>query len=395
MDMTEETSGARSSSFLATRQGRHLTILGGLAILSVVAAIWAVTSSQQATTLAFETFRFFPDLEKQSETLGEVVITSKDEGTVRLSLNDSKTKWITPDKHNFPVKTEQLRGLLISLLETEAIERKTSRADWHELLGLVDPSDGGTGVRVQLKDFSGNIFGDLIVGDNVGFGAIGSQGTRYVRRGDEDQTYVARGDLAVNKEINDWIVRDVVDLFRERVKKVLVKPTEGPSYTLLRKTPSDENFVVENIPAGREVLSETTPNQLGSALANVKFDDVRPAADFDFSKGAQITYETFDGLKTTVLALKLGEDHWISVSADLLPEDITPNAEPDAETPPDPSSGLKSRKEVEAEAALIASKTKGWAFQIPSWKGDAFQRDLESMLKPLESETDGDVDEAP
>ncbi len=361
----------------------------------LVAAIWAVTSSREATTAQFEAFPFFPDLVEQSQNLGEVVITSKENGVVRVVLSDDKTRWVAPDKHNFRVKGEEVQGLLVSLLEAEAVEAKTARADWHELLGLVDPSEGGDGVRVQLKNQSGEVFGDLIIGNNVGFGAVGSLGSRYVRRADEDQTYVARGDLAVKQELNDWIIRDVIDLFRDRVSTVSVVPADGAPYALSRQTASDENFALEAIPDGREILSEATPNQLGAALANVKFDDVRPAADFDFSKGAQITYKTFDGLQVKIAALKLAEDLWITVSVDLLPEDVSPGAENTEGAAPDPSTGLNSRDEVEAEAALLASRTNGWAFQIPSWKGDAFQRDLESMLKPLESDIDGEVSEAP
>ncbi len=386
---------SNNASFFASRQGRHLSILGGVAVVLVIAAFWAVSSSREAVQSDFEPFPFFPDLEKQAEDLAEVTITSQEDGVVRLLLSDDRTKWIAPDKNKFPVKTDELRGLLVDLLNAEAVEEKTARADWHELLGLEDPTSAGDGVRVQLKNSKGEMFGDLIIGHNVGAGAVGADGARYVRRGGEDQTYVARGDLSVKRELNDWIVRDVIDLFRERVSKVSVQPLDGPAFLLTRATPQDENFVLPNVPDGREILSETTPNQLGSALANVKFDDVRPAADFDFSKAAQIVYETFDGLKVTVSALQIAEDHWISVSADLLPIDIVPSPDGETTDEPDPASGLKSRQDVEAEAAQIASSTKGWAFQIPSWKGDAFQRDLESMLKPLPSDTDGVVEDTP
>ncbi len=386
-----------TSPALKTRQSRHLMILGGLTVITVIAAIYTVVSSREAVTSQFEPFVFFPDLEKQvEENIAEVAITSKDDGVVRLVLNDSRSKWTAPDKHGFPVKTDELRGILISLLEAEAVEAKTARADWHDLLGLEDPTADGNGIKVEVKDKAGNAFADLIIGDNVGFGAVGSEGARYVRRVNEDQTYVARGDLAVKTDINEWIVRDVVDLFRERVAKVTIEPTDGPAYVLSRATTEDANFALANIPDGREVLSDTAPNQLGSALANVKFDDVRPAADFDFSKGAQLSYETFDGLKISIAALKLGEDHWISVSGELLPAPADgASGEAEESEAPDAASGLKSREDVEAEAAGIASSTSGWAYQVPSWKGDVFQRDLESLLKPLDSDTDGAVEDAP
>ncbi len=383
--MTSNDPQAQSPSFFGTRQGRHILILGALTVLMVVAAIYAVSSERQATTANFEPFVFFPDLEDQAEFLREVIITSKDDGVVRMEW-DGSSKWFAPEKFNFAVKVEEIRGLLIQLLETEAIEAKTARADWHEMLGLVDPAQGGAGVKVELKNADGDIFGALIVGDSVGVGAPGSDGARYVRRAGENQTYVARGDLSVKQDINDWLDRNVVDLFRERVEKVAVTPLDGAPFVLSRATASDENFALNSVPEGRELLSDTTPNQLGSALANVKFDDVRPATDFDFSKGAQLAYETFDGLRLSIAALKLGDDHWVQVSADLLPESVVPSGGESTAQPVDPSTGLKSREDVEAEAALIVSRTAGWAYRIPSWKGDALQRDLESMLKPLEDD---------
>ena len=70
------------------------------------------------------------------------------------------------------------------------------------------------------------------------------------------------------------------------------------SFAVLKTSPEQTNYTVENLPAGRELLSEYEANGIASVLAGLKFDDVAKAESAvpDPSSMIVATFRTFDGL---------------------------------------------------------------------------------------------------
>jgi hypothetical protein len=283
-----------------------------------------------------------------------------------------------PGKLGYPADVDLVRKTVIALTEIEAVDQRTARRDWHERLGLGLPKSGGSGTIVTLKDSHGAVLAALVSGQAVEGMAASGNTAIYVRRPDEDQTYVALGSYAPQPDQSQWLDKTFLDLARDRVKTVAMKPLKGPSYTVTRAKPADQNFVVgEPLPPGRVLRTEAEPNGVGNALVGATFEDVARAETLDFKNAAHATYLTFDGLTLNVSAIEKDRDFWITVDAVANPQPSAPLA------PGTPASPVPLKPDIGKEASAINHMTAGWAYKVPRYKGVLITAALDDLLKPV------------
>jgi hypothetical protein len=335
---------------------RNLAILGGVTTLFVLLAIVAVW--QQASSLApkFEQRPFFPGLGDRLSQLGEIAITSKG-GTFHVRLNQGK--WAIVEKGGFPADAAQVRSVAVGMAELTTLEPKTSNPEMLNFVGLGAPDKGGNGVEVVLNDAMGKSMADILVGQPQGAAdELGRTGV-YVRRPNENQSWLARGNLTAKPNAADWLDKNVINLARDRIKGASVTPASGPSYNLSRDSKDQQDFKLLDMPARRELSFEGAPDGVGSAILGFDFDDVAKADTLDFSKAAQSVTHTFDGLDVTVKVLTRDKERWAMISA--------------AGTTP----------MTQNEATQINARVGGWAFKLQDSKADQFVATRETLLKPV------------
>src|SRR5262245_20281271 len=132
--------------------------------------------------------RVFPELAAQLNELTGLTLTGHDES---FHLHKTGDTWGMDEKDGHPVRFERLKGLLVGLSELKPLERKTASPALHAKLGLQAPGVEGSGsVQVTVLGAGGAPVADLIVG-HPGPAAR----TRYVRKADEDQTWLVQGEL--------------------------------------------------------------------------------------------------------------------------------------------------------------------------------------------------------
>ena len=196
----------------------------------------------------------------------------------------------------------------------------------------------------------------LKIGDPTG--AVGL----FVRRPNENQSWLARSVLDPRASLSDWLDKHVLDVDRSRIQEVDIDPAGGARFIVARAKPSDADFTLSPLPAGKSVADPSGPDGVAAAITGFGFDDVRSARSLDFSNPAttaRVITKTFDGLKVTTNVLKQGQDYWATVSAEPL----------DANKP-----------DAAKEAALINAHASGWAYKLPAYKGQLFMTTLDSLL---------------
>ena len=174
------------------RRRRNLAILGGITALFVVLAVFAVVQQSRSLAPKFEQRPFFPGLADRLSGLGEVDVTSKS-GTVHLKLTQGK--WVVAERDSFPADLGQIRSAAAGMADLMTVEPKTSRADWLNFVGLSAPDKGGAAVGVKLLDVSGKAMAEVLVGNAQGAADDLGRTMLYVRRPNENQTWLARGSL--------------------------------------------------------------------------------------------------------------------------------------------------------------------------------------------------------
>src|SRR4029077_19505920 len=151
---------------------------------------------------------------------------------------------------------------------------------------------------------------------------------------------------------------NVINIAANRVKGATVTPAMGPAYTLSRDTKDQQDFKLLELPAGRALSFDGSPDGVAGAIVGLSIDDVDKAGSFDFSKTPQSVFHTFDGLDVTVKVATKGMDHWAVIAA----------------------SGMNPATQTEATA--INARLNGFAFKLPEMKMEQLVPAREVLLKP-------------
>ncbi len=342
-----------------SRRNRNLAALGGVAVISMVLAFFALHHRQSMVAPKHEPEVFFPGLARQLNA-GEIThirIASKTGGTFEVAFVPTKG-WVLPGRNNYPASFEQVKTTLVALAAMETIEPKTANPELFHYVNLDAPPEGN-GVEITLTGEKGHVRAALIAGKTEAVGDDNSVGM-FVRRAGENQSWLVKSPAALKASQSDWMDKTVLDVDRDRVTEVQVQPATGPAYSVSRATPKDASFTVSPLPKGRELAYPGSGDSAASVMDDFTFDDIKPAGDFDFSNAARVITRTFDGLRVTVDVTKQGEEYWTRVAA---------SSEPGSQ-------------KAAREALAINAHAAGWAFRLPAYKGASFAAPLETLLKP-------------
>ncbi|MFD2263047.1 DUF4340 domain-containing protein [Lacibacterium aquatile] len=335
-----------------------LLTVSALALIAAIGAGIAVTAKRPGTDFA-RGEKLFANLGSKLDSAASIEITRHDG---RFTLVRKGETWVLPEKGDFPVRPELIRQTLAALTEMETIEAKTAKPELFERLNLNDPADkDAKSIRVAVKDGSGGILADLLIGKRrpgtaTAAGSTGDSQMLYVRKAGENNTWLVQAQIDARASAVDWTSRDLMDITMEDLSKVELTGADGAVLTLSR-APDVKDFTVENVPEGRKAKSGWDVNQLGTTLETLNFEDVQMAdtvsAPVNAAKGR---FESKDGLIVTITLVPNDKDTWALIKAE-------GNAE---------------------KAAPIATKVDGWAFRLPDYKRERLLKTINDVLQPVE-----------
>ncbi|MFW5653155.1 MAG: DUF4340 domain-containing protein, partial [Planctomycetota bacterium] len=329
--------------------------------------------------------------------------------------------WGLADRSLFPIRQDVLRPLVVSVAGLQPIEVKTSKPEYHERLALWNPDPAGDPIEppppdpradprqpppqepaqpTRIRVFGENdaLLADVILGETAL--RNGSRAT-FVRKADEDQTWLASGLVSASTEISHWIERDLFRVERNDVLEMTVRRPDGERYTLVRQDPPTDprlagrpganrpSWVLERLPRGREMGDQFTAESVVGALAFASVIDVQPASEpvpLDVEPGSA-TVVTEDGLELTVTV-------WHRDAFD--PADADSAAPPDpAQTEAIPAAAWVEVKASGEGAEEISTKVEGWRFEVSPSAGRNLLRPLEDLLAEQEEGAEDAADRRP
>lgn len=346
---------------------RNLAIMAGIAVLMVILAALSVWNQSREMAPHYTPRPFFPNLEAEVRDVAHVHLQSS-KGVIDVVFKPEKG-WVIANHDDYPADFDALRQTVLGMAQLETIEPKTARPDWLHYVDLEAPPQG-KGVLISLKGEDGRTLASIVAGKNEDIGDPSGATGLFVREPNTTQTWLVRSTFEPKTDIGDWLQKHVLDVDRSRIEDVDIEPSGGPSYSARRQKPTDDDFWLLNIPAGREIAYTGAADGVGAAIVGFTFDDVRPARNFDFSDQGhawRLITRTFDGLTVTVATIQQGQNYWATIA-----------------TEADPGKPLAQK-----EAREISARTTGWAYKLPQYKGQLFMTSLESLLKPLASAQPG------
>jgi hypothetical protein len=338
---------------------RNLAFLGGAAIVIAALAGFALNQRARDTGPSFVPQPVVPGLADVVNNVGEVMIeTHEDAFHARRTEEGS---WVIVERNNFPANIAMVRSAAVGMSELQALEPRTAQPELLERLGLGARADGSEAIRVVLRDRAGETIGDILIGDNQGVSDPAGLNRIYVRRTGENQAWLARGSITVQPQIGDWLDKNVIEIDREQIRSTRFTPSEGAAYTLARETEDEVNFVLDNVPAGRELSYPGVTYGPATVVSNFTFEDVRLVSEIDFSDATEIVTETFDGLQIIVRVAQESDIAWASLAA---------------------LSDGEAEQQQQADFINLAGH--GWAFQLPEFTAQSFLTTRDSLLAPLD-----------
>jgi hypothetical protein len=404
-----------------------------LAIAAVVAlllAVWAGVGRQPQESMP-ELTALAPGLREGLNDITRVRLTGAASAPI-VTLEKGESGWKVTEKSGYPADIVKVREFLLKLADATLIEQKTADPELHAKLGVEDIAKADAkGALLEIEGLKEPV--KLIIGNYNGQGGDST----FVRRADDNQSWLAKGNFTVDKTSANWLRRDLVDVATNRIEEVAIT-ADGKTLRVFKSKPDDANYTVADIPRGREVSSEFVANGLASVLSGLRFDDVMPAgsAEPGQAKVFDARYRFFDGLEVRAEAWEVdGKDHArFSASVDearaataveaeqakarsqyetakaaaeaeakatadaakpaegdtataAAANAATPAAAPAVpEAPLAVSDPAKDRDErlakLRTEAEEMNKTFEGWTFVIPSFKYANMNKTMDDMLKP-------------
>jgi hypothetical protein len=325
---------------------RQLTILAGLAAISVVATALVLRTS--APTIASDR-RGEPVLPSLVSRANDVTAVTVREGTEALAIERRDNRFVTAES-GFPVKTDTVRELLATSGELRFEEARTSDAARYGDLGLADPETKGsdkdgatlTGKEVIVRA-GGSELADFVVGSRdptVG----GPVGGVFVRLKSGPQTFLARGNVQLPSSRSDWFVAVDLDVKRSEIKKIELSGGGREDVSANAEKPGE--LTLANVPEKR-VADTFKVSRLGTLVESFTFQDVRKATKAA-DDARHMVVDTEDGLRLTFTSVGDIAEGWVQIAA-------AAQAADDAK---------------QAKAKLIASKVDGFDFRLPASQAD-------------------------
>ncbi|MBL8724944.1 MAG: DUF4340 domain-containing protein, partial [Planctomycetes bacterium] len=226
------------------------SFVGGAALLALLAAVVGPKSQRHELALD-EGQAFFPEF-KDPAAATELSVVQFEEATSRILSfqvkKDDKGLWTIPSHGGYPADaTSRMSKAATMFIGLTKGRIAGDRNDEHAKFGVLEPGDQGSvdtkgrGVRVTLKDKTGNTLSDVIVGKEVD----GKFDQRYVRVPGKRHVYVSKltGDLST--KFADWIETDLLKVTAWDTKQIVFDNYKFDQVTR-ETTPGDKLTVAKD-----------------------------------------------------------------------------------------------------------------------------------------------------
>ena len=344
---------------------RSFLVLAALTALAVIAAVLAVIGQPALTTLTKGEESAFQGLAERLNEAGELAVQSN---AARFSIVKTETGWGMKDRAKYPVHFDKVKTALFALSELKLLEAKTGDPARYKRLEVEEPDVAeAQSVRFEIRDDGGESIASGVVGRlNPNLFGDGGGGT-YLRRGKEEQSWLAAGEVTLGKTRNDWLVRDIVDIAAEQVRRAVIRQPDGAEIAVTQEKPDSGEYMLEGIPEGRKLKDTSEAKNLAGGLWRLTFEDVKPAADVEFPENPNLSvYETFDGLKVHIEMTMVDEVVWGRFSATA-----------------EGASG-DNAEEIRKQAEEITARARGWVYELSAGEGERLTTRIEDILEEPE-----------
>jgi len=379
-------------------KSKQLAVIVALAAISVGGAYLALSKGGSKSS---EIARGEPFLPQVAEVAPKVVRIELERGgageTTRRELRKEGDGWILVTSDGYPVRFEEVKGLVAGLTSLKIDDRMTAKKERHGELGLAwtaeTPDSSGRGARVRLytsnpdsaEAGSAAPVVDVVLGEERA-----NPRAQFVRRFSEDQCWRVLGSVLVDIDPRRWVEAELLAIPDGEVRGVTFNGltlvgTEGAdgrvTYAAAENaTPlaalATESGTVQWTDARKEVATRTLPNW----LSRLELDDVRRAKGGAPDPTLSATFDMVRGTLKVNAVRDASDPSAVWISFEAAPKEGAPSADE-----------INAKKKYPGDPYIpdwkaFAAKHAGWEYELPGWKLNALE---EATKLPDEATGDG------
>jgi hypothetical protein len=344
---------------------KSFLILTGVTAIMVIATIVQVTQSQQSLTVySSDGERAFSGLAEKVNAVSRIDIVSS---AAKFSVTRTEKGWGLKDKADYKVSFEKVKAAIVGLAELKLLESKTSDPKRYDRLQVEAPDNiKARSLGVTLTGADGKKLAAGIIGKRrAGLFATGGAGT-YLRRDGEALSWLARGAVDLGAEPNDWMVREIVNIEAEDIRRAVIRQPDGAEIVITKPKRASRKYAVAGVPEGGKLKDSDEGKNMAGGLWRLSFEDVKKAGEVKFPEKFNVAeYETFSGLKVRVEMTFVDKTVvWGKFSATV-----------------DASVGdEKSRKKAKEQADKINVTATGWVYELSAGEGEKLTTKIGDIL---------------
>lgn len=330
-----------------------------LGVVAVVVLILALIVGRETGDVGRDAEkRLVPGLHEQVNEIEAIDIIHA-EGDPAVRLRRERERWRVREKSDYEADFELVHDLLRDLAAARRSEERTSNPDWYSTLGVSDPDAGGQGVvvafpRTELPEV---IFGQV---DRTEFG-------RYARLRGESQSWLTDRAPEIPRTPLGWVQRAIMDIPASELAEITLRHPDGDTVHLRPAGEEDGQWVLMNVPEGREATPAWEISPTTNALARLNLEDVRRNEAIP-EDAVSALFVTRDGLNFIARAFADDDRYWVHFSIS-------------AETAASEDEELDDEAtELAIDAAAANDRLSPWQFAIPRDRFDEMTRRLEDLL---------------
>lgn len=195
-----------------------------------------------------------------------------------FDVKQTEGSWLIPSHYSYPADGGSRVGKTSGGVRNIARGRLVTRdSKQYEDLGVVDPLNEdpklkGRGKRVVLKDATGGVLVDLIIGKSV----PDSDGLVFVRDADDAAVYTAKVEGDISTRFVDWVETDLLKLKSDDIRAISVadysineqnSSLEERSLNKFTRAAGATDWTSAQTPEGKRVLKDTVDKILNQATS--------------------------------------------------------------------------------------------------------------------------------
>lgn len=345
-------------------------LLVGLTLFSLKEEQVALSTGENAGNM------LIPNLATSAADIDRIAVGRAGE---LLHIKKKGDVWTLNEKNDYPTSVSTLNKVLDALASSEIIAQKTAKPELLKQLGLTDKL--ATHLKLYQKGANEPTI-DLLIGR-----FSPEQNGTYVKRVDEDKSWVASGNLIPPIKDTHWLDQRLFSLQPHHLRAITIEHFSPESKVVTLERPTLASlFSINGTPTDlNNRMEQYGISSLLKGLDNVVFFDV--ANEKVISHNTHIkryTIDTFDGLR--IIFSMYNKVHlWTDITAEYKPN-LSLYNKPTGKVAEIENKhnreralrdiGLFPPKLTKQRVNAMNNKSEGWAYKMPTGMLQMISRDI-------------------